>query len=87
MNKEPAAIISAVTAAVTAVLALLVAFGLELTGDQQAAILGVAAVVAPLVAGLVTRSAVFSPASVERLLAGGNEPGAHEAGRDDTLRA
>lgn len=65
MTKEPAQIIGYLTGAATAVIALLVAFGLDLTQEQQAAILGVVAVVAPVVAGLVIRSAVFSPNSAQ----------------------
>ena len=63
MYKEPAAIIAAITGAATAIIALVVSFGLDLTNDQQSAILGVVAVVAPLVAGLAIRSKVFSPAT------------------------
>ena len=70
MNREPVAIIGAVTAAATAILALVVAFGLDVSPDQQAAILGVVAVLAPLTATLVTRSWVYAPATVERLASG-----------------
>ena len=73
MNREPVAIIGAVTAAATAILALVVAFGLDVSPDQQAAILGVVAVLAPLTATLVTRSWVYAPATVERLTPG--DPG------------
>ncbi len=69
MNREPAAIIGTITAAVTAILALLVAFGLDIEPEQQAAILGVIAVIAPVVATLITRSAVFAPATVQELTA------------------
>jgi hypothetical protein len=66
---EPLITVGAITAGVTAVLALLVAFGLSLSADQQAAILGVVAVVAPLVVSLVGRGRVWSPASVARVAA------------------
>lgn len=49
MKNEPVITVAGVTAAVTAVIALLVSFGVDLTQDQQNAILGVVAVVAPLV--------------------------------------
>ncbi|MDN4174747.1 hypothetical protein QWY28_17430 [Nocardioides sp. SOB77] len=62
MNREPALTVGTVTAAVTAVLALLVAFGLDLTSEQQAAILGVVGVLAPIVATVITRTKV-SPAN------------------------
>ncbi len=64
MNREPAAIVASVTGAATAIIALVVAFGLDLTADQQTAILGVVAVAAPLIAGVVIRSKVFAPATV-----------------------
>lgn len=48
-EQEPVLTVAAVTSAVSAVLALLVAFGLVLTVAQTAAIMGVVAVVAPLV--------------------------------------
>lgn len=64
---EPLWSVGGITAAVTAVLALVTAFGLPLTDAQQAAILGVAAVAAPLVVALVGRGKVFSPATVARL--------------------
>lgn len=66
MNREPALTVGTVTAAVTAVLALLVAFGLDLTDDQRNAILGVVAVLAPLVATVVTRGKV-TPVNDPRL--------------------
>ncbi|HCS2945826.1 TPA: hypothetical protein OQU49_004444, partial [Shigella flexneri] len=49
MNREPAAIIGAVSAAVASILACLVAFGLDITPDQQTAILAVIAGVGPIV--------------------------------------
>jgi hypothetical protein len=74
-SSEPALVVGAVTAAVTAVLALLASFGLGLTAEQAAAVTGVAAVLAPLVSGWVTRSRVYSPASVAKL----TDPPAREA--------
>jgi ABC-type enterobactin transport system permease subunit len=67
MTTEPAQIIGWLTGAATAVIALLVAFGLDLDQTQQAAILGVVAVVAPVVAGLVIRSKVFAPDTVQSI--------------------
>ena len=57
-TKTEPALVAGITAAVAAVLALLVAFGLDMTAEQQTAILGIVAVVAPLVAAIVTRSKV-----------------------------
>jgi Zn-dependent alcohol dehydrogenase len=62
---EPAQLVAYLTSIVTAGIALAVAFGFELTEDQTAAILGAVAVGAPIVAGLITRSKVYSPATVE----------------------
>lgn len=67
MAKEPSAIIGAITAAVSAIISLLVAFGLDLSPDQQAAILTVIATVGSLVVGFVVRGQVYSPNSVERI--------------------
>lgn len=64
---EPAAMVASITAAVTAVLALLVAYGFDISQEQQVAILGVAAVLAPVIAGIVTRSKVYSPATTQKL--------------------
>lgn len=58
MKNEPVVTVASITALVAAVLALLVAFGLPLSNDEQQAILGLAAVVAPLVAALVARRKV-----------------------------
>ncbi|RCK68254.1 hypothetical protein DT076_16525 [Desertihabitans brevis] len=55
MNREPLFTVGGITAAVAAVLALLVAFGVPLTDDQQKAILGVVAALGPLAVALITR--------------------------------
>ncbi|TDC81915.1 hypothetical protein E1193_13515 [Micromonospora sp. KC606] len=65
---EPLITVGTVTAGVTALIALLVAFGLPVSDDQQTAILGVVAVVAPLVVSTWGRGRVYSPATVARLL-------------------
>ncbi|MFI1197681.1 hypothetical protein ACH4T9_31095 [Micromonospora sp. NPDC020750] len=66
---EPLFTVGVLTAAVTAVLALLVAFGLPVSDGQQSAILGLVAVLAPLVVSLVGRGRVWSPATVARVAA------------------
>lgn len=58
MKNEPAITIGSITAAVAAVIGLLVAFGADLSKDQQAAILGGIASVAPIVAAVLTRRKV-----------------------------
>ena len=66
-NTEPALSTGSITAAVTAILALLVAYGFDISQEQQVAILGVVAVIAPIVVAVITRSQVFSPASTARI--------------------
>ena len=85
MEKEPARIIGAITGAATAIIALLVAFGLDLTQEQQAAILGVVAVVAPVVAGVVIRQHVYPPATVDRIEARAVEQGYVEGRTDASM--
>lgn len=62
MKNEPAITIGTISAAVSAVIALLISFGVPLTEDQQIAILGVVAAVGPIVAAVITRRFV-SPAT------------------------
>lgn len=65
---EPLTKVGGVTAAVTAVIALLVSFGLELSHAQVIAILGVVAVLAPIVTTTWGRLRVWSPQSVRQLV-------------------
>lgn len=58
MKSEPVITVASITALVAAILALLAAFGLNLSPDQKTAILGVVAVVAPLVAAAFSRGKV-----------------------------
>lgn len=67
--QEPLFTVGSITAGVTALIALVTAFGLDLSDRQQTAILGVVAVLAPLVVSLVGRGRVYAPATVARLLA------------------
>ena len=64
MKYEPLISISSIVAAATAVLALLVAFGVPLTEDQKVAILGLVGVLAPVIVALVTRGRVTPNAAV-----------------------
>ena len=77
MRQEPAVLIGQVTALVAAVLVLLRVFGVPLSEEQQSAIRGLVAVLAPLVAGLLIRQHVYAPATVERLA--GREHGERSA--------
>lgn len=59
MTKEPAVIVGTITALAAAIITLIVAFYPDaLTEDQKTALLGVVAVAAPVIAGLITRSFV-----------------------------
>lgn len=59
-NNEPIVTVAGVSSAVSAVIALLVAFGLQLTVEQTAAIMGVVAVIAPIVVALIARKFTVS---------------------------
>ena len=58
MNREPLVSAASITALVSAVVAVLAAFGLDLSQDQTAALVGLVAVVAPLIVALVVRPKV-----------------------------
>jgi hypothetical protein len=58
MKTEPATIIGLIGTLLGAVLTLLVAFSVDLTGDQQTAILGAWAALAPIVTALFVRGKV-----------------------------
>lgn len=58
MKYEPLISISSIVAGATAIIALLVAFGVPLTEDQKVAILGLVGVLAPVIVALVTRGKV-----------------------------
>lgn len=69
LEREPALTIGTVTGAIAAVIALLVAYGVDVSEEQQNAIL---AFIPPLFAIIVAASAiirgfVFAPRTVERL--------------------
>ena len=69
MQEEPARIIGIITAFVTTVIALAVAFGVEMSQDQQNAIFAFIPASYAMIALVVelTRSRVSSPATVQRL--------------------
>lgn len=64
MSSEPLVTVASITAGVAAIIALLVSFGIPVTPEQQTAILGVVAVVAPIVVALVSRGSVTPNARV-----------------------
>jgi hypothetical protein len=57
-KKEPALKVGTYTAIVSALLTVAASFGLNLTAQQTTAILGAVAVLAPIVAAVITRSKV-----------------------------
>lgn len=67
-DNEPLAFVGGISTAVAAVLAALVAFGLPLSNAQEASILSVVVIVAPVVVTLLGRARVYSPKSVAALL-------------------
>ena len=64
MKTEPLVTLASITAGATALLGLLVAFGVPLTEGQQVAVLAVVAVAAPFVVALAGRGQVTPNASV-----------------------
>ena len=64
MKNEPLVTLASITAGATALLALLVAFGIPITQEQQVAILGVVAVAAPFVVAIAGRGRVTPNGSV-----------------------
>lgn len=66
---EPLLSVGTITAAAVAVLAALVAFGVDLDDDRQAAILGIVAVLAPILTAAAGRSHVFAPKTVAKMVA------------------
>lgn len=63
---DPSGLFGMAGAAVGAVLTFLVAFGVDLTPDQTAAILGLVATVGPLAVALAIRRKAWAPASVAK---------------------
>jgi hypothetical protein len=68
-SKEPLVTVAGLTALTTAGLGLAVAFGLRLSPDVRAGVLGVVAFLAPLAVAALVRHRVYSQATVARLLA------------------
>ncbi len=58
---EPVLSAASLVTVATAILALLAAFAVPVSDDQQAAILGAIAVVAPIILGLIARNRAWSP--------------------------
>ena len=73
MTSEPIIIINSVTAAIEAIIVVLVAFGFSLSGDQVAAIMGAVVAVGAILSTVVGRASVFAPDTVAELVASGGE--------------
>lgn len=58
MKTEPVVTVASITAAVAALIGVLVAFGVPLSDDQQKALLALVGVVAPLVTAVIARRKV-----------------------------
>ena len=78
MNSEAAVITNGVVALITAGLALITAFGVDLTEDQSAAVLGFVAVLVA-VAGPIIRQFVFSKDTTQELVNKAEEAGIKDA--------
>ena len=65
MKREPLLTVGGIVALVTATIGLLVAFGVDISQDQQVAILEVVAVAAPVAVALIARHWVWSPEGVD----------------------
>lgn len=61
--REPAISIGSISALVSAVLALVVVLGVSLPDGFEAALIGVIAAAGPIIAGIITRSKVWSEES------------------------
>jgi hypothetical protein len=70
MSKEPAVIITAVTAFLAEVFGLCVAFGINISDSQEKAVIGTVTALAALIAllGPIIRQFVSSPHTVQRLV-------------------
>lgn len=66
-KREPVALLGALSTIVPAVLALVVAFGIDLSDEQAAAILGVVAAITAAVTG-VQRASVYPAAKVDEII-------------------
>ena len=63
---EPTGLIGSISAAIVAVIGLLVAFGVDLTSEQTGAIVTAFSAVAIVIQTIITRNSVYSPASTQR---------------------
>jgi hypothetical protein len=83
---EPLLTAGTIITVFSAVLAAIVSFGLNISDDQQAKLLGVILVVAPLIVAVVGRIKAWSPASVRKLVHEERAKAAAEARPDPGTR-
>lgn len=74
-NTDPSGLFGSIVTVVGAVLALAVAFGVDLTETQREAILGTATALGPLVTALLIRRHAWAPASVDRAVTAASRDG------------
>ena len=67
IKREPLWTVGGIVAVVTSSLGLLVLLGVDISPETQAAILGVAAALAPVIVAFIARQQVYSPATVDRM--------------------
>lgn len=65
---DPSGLFGSIVTALGAILALVVAFGVEIDETQREAILGTAVALGPLVTALLIRRHAWAPATVDRRL-------------------
>jgi hypothetical protein len=78
--REPARLVSFTTA----FLALVVAFGVQVTTEQQSAIVGLVIAVVSIVGGEITRANVYAPNTVSEIVANVGTPDTITLGDDPT---
>lgn len=76
-KREPVALLGALAALVPAILALVVAFGVDLSDEQTAALLGVVAAITAAVTG-AQRASVYPAGKVNEVMAAESVIGAAE---------
>jgi hypothetical protein len=66
-KREPLWTVAGIVAIVTSIIGLLVLLGVDIDGETQAIILGIAASLAPIIVAIIARTQVYSPATVDKM--------------------